>query len=187
MPVPVRTVAQPLESSVQDLDASAIVPGRDPAQLSAFESEVIAIFVDMMQTLGMPKSYGEIYGLLYATPQPLGFGQIHEKLSLSKGSVSGGIKALREIGAIRAKNRSEDRRESFEPELELRKLLLSYLNGRIQPQIDSNLARIERLDGLVKELPSPSRRKILEQRLSKLAKWRKRAAGLIPWISRFLD
>ncbi len=53
-----------------------------------------------MQTLGLPKSYGEVYGLLYASANPLSFAEIHQRISLSKGSVSGGLKALKEFGAI---------------------------------------------------------------------------------------
>ena len=58
--------------------------------LTTGESEVIAIFVQMTQVLGVPRSLGEIYGLLFATPQPLSFQDIADRLKLSKGSVSQG-------------------------------------------------------------------------------------------------
>ena len=155
--------------------------------LSAFESAVIAVFVEMMQTLGLPKSYGEIYGLLYATAEPLGFAEIHERLPLSKGSVSGGIKALKEIGAIRAITHGSDRRELFEPEVELRKLLLAFLAERLEPQLKANMARMAQLDALLTEAPLEStQRETLQSRLGKLSKWRRKAAGLLPWIKKFL-
>ena len=179
-------MAPPPEYSAETQDTSTVAPGRDQAKLSEFESEVIAIFVEMMHTLGLPKSYGEIYGLLYATPEPLGFAEIHDKLTLSKGSVSGGLKALKEIGAVKLMQGSEDRRERFEPELELRKLVLFYLKDRIQPQLESNAARMERIDSLIdRNVSQPNARKVLAARLSKLAKWRQKASGLIPWIAKF--
>lgn len=181
-------VAQPPEHIIADLAASTAPPERDPAKLSEFESEVIAIFVEMVHTLGLPKSYGEIYGLLYATADPLGFAEIHEKLDLSKGSVSGGLKALKEIGAVRLASAKDDRRERFEPELELRKLVLSYLKERIQPHIAAGAGRMEHLDGLLAlEVTDPASRKSLNDRLYKLAKWRKKALGLLPWIARFFS
>ncbi len=155
--------------------------------LSEFERELIAIFVDMMQTLGLPKSYGEIYGLLYATPEPLCFAEINERLSLSKGSVSGGLKALKEIGAVKLVSIPEDRRERYEPELELRRLVLAYMQDRIQPQLEANANRMGRLDKLLQQTRFDlADRKTLRSRLSKLAKWRYKAAGIIPWIARFL-
>lgn len=161
---------------------------RDRAELSSFEREVIAIFVDMMQTLGMPKSYGEIYGLLYATSQPLRFAEIHERLSLSKGSVSGGLKALRDIGAVKVVTGTSDRRERFEPEVEVRKLVANFIKERLQPQLEENGARIGRLDKLLADskIKSEPSLNILKSRLSKLTKWRKKASGLIPWVTKFL-
>lgn len=141
----------------------------------------------MMQTLGLPKSYGEIYGLLYATAEPLGFGEIYEKLSLSKGSVSGGLKALKETGAVKSFIREADRREAFEPEVELRKLVLAYLRERIQPQLGATATRMGRLEGLLDSRGIDlEQRAILSTRLNKLGKWRQKASGLIPWIARFL-
>lgn len=162
-------------------------PSASSPELTEFEREVIAIFVDMMQTLGLPKSYGEIYGLLYATPEPLGFGEIHERLSLSKGSVSGGLKALKEIGAVKVAPLGSDRRERYEPEIELRKLVLAYVRERIQPQLEATSARMDRLDALLNQTtPVSAARKTLQSRLGKLTKWRQKASGILPWVTRFI-
>lgn len=184
-------VAKPQLSSTGPAVASSVQSeaGRDPAKLSEFESEVIGIFVDMMQTLGMPKSYGEIYGLLYATAEPLGFGEIHERLTLSKGSVSGGVKALKEIGAVKVAAMAEERRERYEPEIELRKLVLAYLEERIQPQLQANATRMARLEILLEgsdKADEARSTKTLQARLGKLSSWRKKASGIIPWVARFL-
>ena len=73
----------------------------DSAQgLTAFEAEIVAMFADLVVLLGLPKSMGEIYGLLFASAEPLTFGEIEQKLGLSKGSVSQGLKSLRELGAV---------------------------------------------------------------------------------------
>ncbi len=180
----------PLFNSSQSEVASPKPTGleRNPAQLSKFEKELIAIFVELMQALGFPKSYGEIYGLLYATPDPLGFAEIHKRLSLSKGSVSGGLKALKEIGAIKSVASDDGRRERFEPQLELKKLVLAYLRDRLQPQLESNTQRIQHLETVLNESQAPStQRKVLQSRLGKLEKWRHKANGIVPWVVRFLN
>ncbi len=155
--------------------------------LTAFETEVVGIFVDLMSALALPKSLGEIYGLLYASTTPLGFATIQSRLGLSKGSVSQGLRALREIGVIRTAGTDEAGRETVEAELEMRKLLLACLSGRLQPQLQASAARVDRLEALLAatEVTGPDRQ-ALEQRVGKLAKWRKRASGLLPWIEKFL-
>ena len=53
-----------------------------------------------MQIFGVPKSVGQIYGVLYASPSPLSFSDIVDRLEISKGSASQGLALLRSLGAI---------------------------------------------------------------------------------------
>ena len=55
----------------------------------------------MMGILGMPRSVGEIYGLLYFSEAPLSMDQIANKLEMSLGSASQGLKTLRSLKAVR--------------------------------------------------------------------------------------
>jgi hypothetical protein len=57
-----------------------------------------------VQVFGVPKSVGQIYGLLYASPEPLSFSDIVERLDISKGSASQGLQLLRSLGAINVAN-----------------------------------------------------------------------------------
>ena len=50
------------------------------------ELEAIDYFVRFMSLLGMPRSVGEIYGLLYVSPDPLSMDVIVTKLGISIGS-----------------------------------------------------------------------------------------------------
>ena len=70
-------------------------------QLSAAQTEIIGLFVELVHSFGAPKSLGAIYGLLFASESPLAFDQVVEKLKMSAGSVSQGLKLLKNIGAIR--------------------------------------------------------------------------------------
>ncbi|CAM2916555.1 GbsR/MarR family transcriptional regulator [Rariglobus hedericola] len=113
--------------------------------LSIGEREVIAIFVQMSQALGAPRSLGEIYGLLFATPEPLPFQEIADRLKLSKGSVSQGLRFLRTVGAIKPVVIAQDRREFFEPVVELRALVGGFLKERLNPQLEEWGARVKTL------------------------------------------
>ena len=50
--------------------------------------ESVDFFVRMMSIMGLPRSVGEIYGLLYFSPSPLSMDQIRTKLEISVGSAS---------------------------------------------------------------------------------------------------
>ena len=68
--------------------------------LSALEIGIIGLFSDGVKLIGLPKSVGEIYGLLYARNANLSLDDLVVILNISKGSVSQGLKMLRTLGAI---------------------------------------------------------------------------------------
>lgn len=78
------------------------------AALDRAETELITIFTDLSAALGLPRSLGQIYGLAFASLEPICFDDVVSKLHLSKGSASQGIRVLRELGALRPA--SEDSR-----------------------------------------------------------------------------
>lgn len=77
------------------------------SSLSAFEAEIVAVFADLVGLLGLPKSMGEIYGFVFASAEPPTFADIEQKLGLSKGSVSQGLRALKALGAVKEDGKDE--------------------------------------------------------------------------------
>jgi hypothetical protein len=76
-----------------------------------FERACVEFFADVVQVFGVPRSVGQIYGLLYASPQPLSFTAIAGKLDISRGSTSQGLQALRDLGAVVPVSGTEGERE----------------------------------------------------------------------------
>jgi hypothetical protein len=60
------------------------------SRLSPVEAEVIELFVQFSRALSLPRSYAEIYGLLFVSPSPLTQNQLEERLQISKDSTSMG-------------------------------------------------------------------------------------------------
>lgn len=133
----------------------------------------------------MPKSLAAIYGIVFASPTPLSFADIGDRLDLSKGSVSQGLRALREVGAIQEVSKPEDPAELFTPDLELRRLIGRYLSGRLDPQLKNGRDRLGTLEVRVSQLPAADRR-LLGSRLKKLQSWHTRTRALLPLIKTFL-
>src|SRR6201994_3494474 len=88
--------------------------------LGPFQHECINLFVHAAQMLSIPRSVGEIYGLLYSSQEPLAMDEVIDRLSMSKGSGSQGLRWLRDIGAVRTSYVAGDRRDFFVAETELR-------------------------------------------------------------------
>lgn len=98
--------------TLEEITPDAAVPslvlgeGRSP-EVVAFENRMVGFFVDAAELLGVPKSVAAIYGLIFATPEPLSFSEIAARLDFSNGSVSQGLKILREMGAIKEASSSQ--------------------------------------------------------------------------------
>lgn len=98
MPIGEYLMSKPLSAS----SGVAVPPLERKGNVSeSFERECVDFFADVVGVLGVPRSMGQIYGLLFASPRPLSFTDITEKLDISRGSASQGLKALRDLGAIR--------------------------------------------------------------------------------------
>jgi DNA-binding transcriptional regulator GbsR (MarR family) len=153
----------------------------------AFERECVAFFAEIVQLFGIPKSVGQIYGLLYASPQPLGFAAIVERLEISKGSASQGLQLLRSLGAINEAEAKDftARGVAYEAEISLRQLVTGILHERLAPLAIAGAQRLK----LIKELAaqSPENAPFYLDRTKQLDNWRKRFTVLTPMLIALLD
>lgn len=156
------------------------------SHLDAIEREVIDVFVSGVRMLGMPPSLGEIYGLLFISAMPLALDDVVRKLRISKGSASQGLRALRELGAIREVEGNGERRTYFEPAVELRRLVGGFIREQIRPHLDRGKGRISRLSELAAADQDPARREFLADRVDKLEQWMRRGRLVLPVLQRFL-
>jgi hypothetical protein len=168
----------------------------EAATHTTFEDECVLFFAEIVQLFGVPKSVGQIYGLLYASPEPLGFPEIVERLEISKGSASQGLQLLRSLGAIiEAEDTSSStsglnspRREmrgvAYQPELSLRQLVTGVLRERIAPMAQPGADRLKRLKDLAERAPEHT--KFYLGRTKQLETWRKRFTTVLPLLTALL-
>jgi len=140
----------------------------------------------VVQLFGVPKSVGQIYGLLYASPEPLGFPDIVERLEISKGSASQGLQLLRSLGAIieAEQKDSATRGVAYEPELRLRQLVTGVLRERIAPMATTGADSLKRLKALAEQAPENA--KFYLGRAKQLETWRKRFTTVMPLLTALL-
>lgn len=179
-----RPATDTLDGAASSARGLVLPAGRAPGVV-AFEDQVVSFFVGAAEALSIPKSVAAIYGILFASPLPLSFAEIEVRLDLSKGSISQGIRALREIGAIKEVSTTTDRAELFVPDTEMRKIIAHFLESRVERQLDGAQDRLDVFGKSLGAYPS-AEQKILKQRVQKLQRWHNRTRALLPIIRTFL-
>lgn len=159
--------------------------GRSP-EVVTFETALVDFFVDAAELLGVPKSVAAIYGIVFASPAPLSFADIESRLDISKGSVSQGLRVLREVGAVKEVSAAADRAELFEPDVEMRKLIARFIEQRLQRQLESGKGKLKVIAQGAAAF-SAAEQKVMQQRLKKLSRWHDRTRALLPIAKTFLN
>ncbi|MDA7880844.1 hypothetical protein N9A94_00885 [Akkermansiaceae bacterium] len=156
------------------------------SDLSDFESRVIEFFCDGVKILGLPKSIGEIYGLLFISPDPISLDDLVLRLKISKGSASQGLRTLRELGAVREADVAAGRRVYYEPDVELKRLVGGFIKEQVRPHLASGEEKLNSLKSMVEEMPGDVRADFYAGRLERLRRWSGRAKVVLPLLQKFL-
>jgi DNA-binding transcriptional regulator GbsR (MarR family) len=157
----------------------------EKTSLSELEVEAIEMFINFLRLIGLPKSVGEIYGLLFVAPRPLAMDDIMERLDLSLGAASQGLKLLRSFGAVRVVYERGDRRDHYVADLELSRFATVFIKEELQPRMETANERIRRMEQSLAELP-PKERRATAQRIQRLKHWIDKGQKIIPWLIRFM-
>lgn len=161
-------------------------PDDDKTELSALERQVIAVFVDGVKVIGLPKSLGEIYGLLFVSPEPLALDDVVRKLQLSKGSASQGLRMLRDLGAVKEAESNGSRRTLYQPDVDLKRLVGGFIREQVRPHLESGKGKVGRLMKTAALEDDQELRKFYRGRLTKLESWMSRGRIVLPLIQRML-
>jgi DNA-binding transcriptional regulator GbsR (MarR family) len=154
-------------------------------RLEAAEVEVIHLFVQFAGALGQPRSVAELYGLLFASAQPLAMDALIERLNMSKGSASQGLKYLQDLGAVRTVYVAGDRRTHYEAVAELRKLAGRFLRQQILTHFEDSDTRLDRIAAQTQTLGEAQRRHI-EERIKLLRRWERTGKRVLPFVLKML-
>lgn len=164
-------------------DSSASPDSVEP--LTELETQAIDLFIGFVGLLGLPKSIGELYGLLFFSSQPLAMDDLMQRLNMSKGAASQGLKLLRAFGAVKMVYVTGSRKDYYVAEVELSRFAAGFIKEELQPHLDHGLLRIQRMESLVSDLPEAQKSAAID-RLARLQHWHEKSQQLIPWILKSL-
>jgi DNA-binding transcriptional regulator GbsR (MarR family) len=157
----------------------------DASRLQPVEVEVIHLFVQFARALGQPRSIAEIYGVLFSSEKPLSMDALIERLNLSKGSASQGLKYLQDLGAVRTVYVAADRRTHYEAVTELRNLAGRFLRQQVLVHFESSGSHLDRIVAQTQKL-SDEQRKHVNERVKLLRRWERRGQRILPFVLKML-
>lgn len=149
---------------------------------------MVDFFVDGVRVLGLPRSIGEIYGLLFISRTPLSLDDLVKRLNISKGSASQGLRMLKNLGAVREANGNggTERRTYYEPAVELKRLVGGFIREQILPHIESGKSKINRLSDTAMHVEDPAHRQFLNERIDRLENWMRSGSRVLPFLQKIL-
>ena len=127
----------------------------------------------------------EVYGLLFVSPRPLPQDEFYDRLNMSKGAASQGLRYLLDLGAVRTVYVSADRRVHYEAVAELRNLAGRFLRQRILHNFEDSGSRLARIAVEAQKLPGEERKMALA-RLKLLQSWEKNGRRILPLLVKML-
>jgi DNA-binding transcriptional regulator GbsR (MarR family) len=106
-----------------------------------------------MEFWGFKRPMGRIWTLLYLSPEPVGASEIGAELKMSAGAVSMALGELLKWGAIKKSWRPGERRDFYEAETSIGKLVQRVLRERELTLVREFKEALERAQA---ELPAPA-------------------------------
>ncbi len=155
-------------------------------EVAVIDARILSFFQDGVRMIGLPKSLGEIYGVLFASPKPMTMQDLIDRLGISKGSASQGLKMLRTLGAVREVEYRKDRKTYFEADVELKKLVGGFIREEIRPHLKSGQEKLAKLELELHKIEDRELRAFYEERIKRLGRWSGKANLVLPLLQKFL-
>ncbi len=121
--------------------------------LSDAQWTIVNVCVRAAQALGAPRSYGEIFGFIFCSTQPVSFEDVVRVLRLSSGTASQGLRHLKRLGAVRTCYLAQDRRDHYIAETSLHKVMSSYFAENIFAHLGSSEQQLTEMRAASSHVP----------------------------------
>jgi HTH-type transcriptional regulator, glycine betaine synthesis regulator len=124
----------------------------------------------LMEFWGFKRVMGRVWTLLYLRGDELSAAELCDQLSISSGAASMALSELEHWAVVRRIRRQGDRREYFEAETDIWKMISRVLRERELQQIDRVLEVFDRAREKLRAMATGSERNRLEEMLERLGK-----------------
>jgi DNA-binding transcriptional regulator GbsR (MarR family) len=172
-------------------------PTQDAAVLRQARDEFVTQWGAIGSCWGVNRTMAQIHALLLTAPGPLTTDQVMEELRISRGNANGNLRDLAGWGLIRGVIRKGDRKEYFEAEKDVWKIMCIVARERKRREIEPARAVLQACAGKTKGLKLPEAKAFNRQiedlsellalfdgALDKVS--RTEQSQVIPWLMKFL-
>lgn len=143
------------------------------------------------QLIGLPRSVGQIYGLLYLSAEPQSLDDMARILGVSKASASTGTRQLMAWGAIRHVWMHGDRKDYFEAIVDFGALIRRSYADFVKPKLLSSGRKLKAISDRLEEdrkagLVNGDAYKLYTERLKALSRIQRKIETVLPLAEQFL-
>ena len=110
--------------------------------LAPLTQRFVLHFGEMGSRWGINRTVGQIYALLYVSPQALNADEIGDALAFSRSNVSMGLKELQSWSLVRLQHLPNDRREYFQAPEDVWAIFRTLAEERRKREIDPTLSML---------------------------------------------
>jgi DNA-binding transcriptional regulator GbsR (MarR family) len=136
--------------------------GSSPAALSPLVRSFIGHFGEMGSRWGINRTVGQMYALIFVSPAPLNADDMAQKLEISRGNVSMGLKELQAWRLVRLRHLPGDRREYFDAPSDAWEIFQTLAEERRRREIEPTLSMLR---NALLEAPATEEDRIAQERM----------------------
>jgi DNA-binding transcriptional regulator GbsR (MarR family) len=111
--------------------------------MRAAELRVAEVIGGLIEFWGFKAAMGRLWAVLYLSPEPLGAAELGDRLSMSAGAVSMALTELVKWGVVKKTWRPGERRDFFEPETSIWKMVSRVFRERELGHVREAIAAFE--------------------------------------------
>ncbi len=114
------------------------------AELASIRDNFVESIGQLSASLGLSRVAGQLYALLYLSERPISLDEMVETLKISKGNVSVNIRELEKWGAVRKVWVKGSRKDYYEADLDVLKVVLSRLKEGLQHRLNGAMETVDK-------------------------------------------
>lgn len=122
-------------------------------------------FGEMGRSWGINRTVGQIYALLYVSPQPLCADEIVEALGISRSNVSMSLCELRAWNLVLLRHRPDDRRDFFTTPDDVWQILRTLAEERKKREVDPTLSMLR---DILRQVPGSEEERFAQARMGEM-------------------
>ena len=158
--------------------------GDRSVDLDHLERKLIEFAGELSASLSINPLVGQIYALLYFSPEPLSQEEIREKLGISKGSVSMNLRVLEDWNAVHRVWIKGSRRDHYIAESDITKVVLTRVREGLQKRLSRAATMMEEVNQLLRDIQkngkmSADKLNFYGRKIKQLDKLRSRAEKIL--------